>query len=143
MTAINSNSASVATPDTGAFPGSGPGPTPGPGPGSTSARGKGIAPILPPLIDDSFAPASWKAVYTIVERGINKRHFVRIGVAFVNRDGSLNVRLDAVPVNGQLHIRDAPPRDGRDSSDAFLVDRDRERERERERGRNREVIAPF
>jgi len=140
MTAINSNSASVATPDTGLFPGPGsPGNGSGNGSGTGAARGKGTTPILPPLIDDSFGQASWKAVYTIVERGLNKRHFVRIGVAFVNRDGSLNVRLDAVPVNGQLHIRDAPPRDGRDSSDAFLVDRDRDRDR----GRNREVIAPF
>lgn len=51
----------------------------------------------------------WKAVYTIVERqdGTSKKFWLRIGAAFVNRDGSLNVRLDAMPVNGTLHIRDA------------------------------------
>jgi hypothetical protein len=50
---------------------------------------------------------SWKAVYTIVERqNSEKKHWVRIGNAFVNRDQSINVRLDAVPVNGQIHIRD-------------------------------------
>jgi hypothetical protein len=38
---------------------------------------------------------------------------VRIGAAFVNRDGSLHVRLDAMPVNGKLHIRDCTPREAR------------------------------
>ena len=32
--------------------------------------------------------------------------WVRVGTAFVNRDGSLNVYLDALPTNGRLHIRD-------------------------------------
>ncbi len=51
---------------------------------------------------------TWKAVYTIVERtGMDKKLWIRIGTAFVNRDQSLNVRLDASPTNGQLHIRDA------------------------------------
>ena len=53
---------------------------------------------MPPSTD-------WKVVYAIVERG-PKKHWLRIGLAFVNRDGSLNVRLDAVPLTGQLHIRD-------------------------------------
>lgn len=48
---------------------------------------------------------SWKVVYAVIERG-PKKHWLRIGLAFVNRDGSLNVRLDAVPFTGQLHIRD-------------------------------------
>ncbi len=48
-----------------------------------------------------------KAVYTIVERpGSEKKYWVRIGSAFVNRDQSLNVKLDAVPVNGTIHIRE-------------------------------------
>ncbi len=49
----------------------------------------------------------WKAVYTIVERqGSEKKYWVRIGSAFVNQDQSLNVKLDAMPVNGSIHIRD-------------------------------------
>ena len=49
-----------------------------------------------------------KVVYTVTDRG--DRHFwTRIGVAVVNRDGSLTVRLDAVPVNGTLQIRDDDP----------------------------------
>ena len=50
----------------------------------------------------------FQTVYTIVERG-GRRLWLRIGTAFINRDQSLNVRLDAMPVNGQLHIREAPP----------------------------------
>jgi hypothetical protein len=53
---------------------------------------------------------TWKAVYTIVERpGSEKKYWVRIGTAFLNRDQSLNVKLDGLPINGQLHIRDAEP----------------------------------
>jgi len=64
---------------------------------------------LPPINGD--VQRTWKAVYTIVERGPEKKYWVRIGTAFTNRDQSLNVRLDASPVNGQLHIRDAEPYD--------------------------------
>lgn len=49
-----------------------------------------------------------KAVYTIVERGGDAKNlWLRIGIAFPNRDRSLNVLLDAVPVNGRLHIRES------------------------------------
>jgi len=51
-----------------------------------------------------------KHVYTIVEGGREGTkkddYWVRIGVAFENRDGSINVKLNALPVNGTLHIRD-------------------------------------
>jgi hypothetical protein len=51
-----------------------------------------------------------KLAYTIVQREKDgKKFWVRVGAAFVNRDGSLSVRLDATPVNGQLHIRDYHP----------------------------------
>jgi hypothetical protein len=58
----------------------------------------------------------WKAVYTIVERpGLQKKLWVRVGTAFPNRDQSMNVKLDAVPTNGTLHIRDYEPfPDGRE-----------------------------
>ena len=35
-----------------------------------------------------------------------KGRWTRIGVAFENKDGSLNVLIDAIPLNGRLHIRD-------------------------------------
>lgn len=51
-----------------------------------------------------------KHVYTIVEGGKEgtkkEDYWIRIGVAFENRDGSINVKLNALPVNGTLHIRD-------------------------------------
>ncbi|MFN7952024.1 MAG: hypothetical protein U0610_09880 [bacterium] len=48
-----------------------------------------------------------KYVWNIVEReGMERPFWNRIGVAFENSDGSLNVRLDCLPLNGKLHIRD-------------------------------------
>lgn len=47
------------------------------------------------------------AVYTIREKdGFEKAFWTRIGVAFVNRDGSFSVYLDAAPLDGKLHIRE-------------------------------------
>jgi hypothetical protein len=60
--------------------------------------------------------ATVKDVFTIRERESgtaegSSEFWTRVGVAFVNRDHSLNVHLDANPVNGRLHIRDRrPPR---------------------------------
>ncbi len=53
-----------------------------------------------------------KIVYTVVERSPGKAFWTRVGVGFVNRDGSLNLRLDAMPVNGTLQVRDWEERDG-------------------------------
>jgi hypothetical protein len=53
-----------------------------------------------------------KIVYTIVERGPGKSFWTRVGVGFVNRDGSMNLKLDAIPVNGTLQVRDWEERDG-------------------------------
>lgn len=48
-----------------------------------------------------------RIVYTMVQRAEGKKTFWRaIGAAWVNRDGSLNVELDALPVNGRLQIRE-------------------------------------
>lgn len=51
-----------------------------------------------------------KIVYVISERN-SRSYWNRIGVAFVNGDGSINVKLDAVPVTGELQIRDYVPRE--------------------------------
>jgi hypothetical protein len=51
-----------------------------------------------------------KVVYVISNRG-ERRFWNRVGVAFVNSDGSLNVKLEAVPVSGEFHIRDYTPRE--------------------------------
>ncbi len=54
-----------------------------------------------------------KTVFTVVERGPGKSYWTRVGVGFVNQDGSLNLRLDAIPVNGMLQVRDYEPLDRR------------------------------
>jgi hypothetical protein len=43
-----------------------------------------------------------KAVYTIIDKPGDKSFWLRVGSAFLNRDGSWNLKLDALPVNGQL-----------------------------------------
>ena len=56
----------------------------------------------------------YKEVFTIVESGQGdqqKKRWLRIGTAFTNQDGSFNVILDALPLNGKLNIRDPKPRD--------------------------------
>lgn len=53
-----------------------------------------------------------KAVYVIIERGEGQKpYWNRVGVAFVNRDGSLNVLLDFPVGATKLHVRDFPPRE--------------------------------
>lgn len=58
-----------------------------------------------------------KIVYTITERG-EKSYWTRIGVAYTNRDGSINIKLDAVPVSGTLHVRDWTARDEHPAADS-------------------------
>ena len=55
-----------------------------------------------------------RVAYTIIERGEGKSFWLRVGTAFENRDGSLNVYLDAIPVNGRLQIREYAPDDERE-----------------------------
>ena len=50
-----------------------------------------------------------KDVYTIVKSG-EKAFWQKIGRALVNKDGSWNVYLNALPINGELNIRDPRPR---------------------------------
>jgi len=52
-----------------------------------------------------------QAVYTVIKKADGKDLWLRVGSAFPNRDGSLNVFLDAMPVNGKLQIREYQPRD--------------------------------
>jgi hypothetical protein len=49
-------------------------------------------------------------VFTIIEKeGYDKPIWVKIGACFPNRDGSLNVFLDALPINGRMQIRMRKP----------------------------------
>jgi hypothetical protein len=70
------------------------------------------------LMEEPFNK-NMKAVYTVIDRGQGKSVWVRVGVGFTNRDGSLNLRLDAIPVNGMLQVREWEPGDRRsDAVDA-------------------------
>jgi hypothetical protein len=48
-----------------------------------------------------------KDVFTIIEKEQwDKNLWRKVGAAFDNRDGSLTILLDALPVNGRLHVRE-------------------------------------
>ena len=47
-----------------------------------------------------------KDVFNIIESKDGKSHWVKIGTAYVNRDGSINAQLDVFPREGRLQIRD-------------------------------------
>lgn len=66
----------------------------------------------------TYAKGARLDVYSI-RPGRNGAIWVRAGVAWVNRDGSLNVHLDVLPLDGKLHIRPPLPRavDGKAESD--------------------------
>jgi hypothetical protein len=52
-----------------------------------------------------------KVVYVINERN-GKSYWTRIGFGSVNKDGSMNLRFDAIPVGGStVQVRDWEPRD--------------------------------
>ncbi len=51
-----------------------------------------------------------KDVFAISDREVagepGKSRWTRVGVGFVNRDSSINIVLDAIPMNGRLQVRD-------------------------------------
>jgi len=59
-----------------------------------------------------------KEVFNIIEIDEGKSKWVRIGAAFTNRDGSINVLLNKYPSEGKLQIRERyrTPKDGGDSN---------------------------
>lgn len=49
-------------------------------------------------------------VYTIVETNSDAdNYWQRLGSAWTNKDGSINLSLNALPLNGKLHIREPKP----------------------------------
>ncbi len=51
------------------------------------------------------------AVYGINEHK-GKDYWTRIGAAFTNTDGSLNVVLNYIPLNGKIQIREPQEKEG-------------------------------
>jgi len=72
-----------------------------------------------------------KKVLCPLERN-GKTFWMRLGTAFTNKDGSLNVYLDAFPTDRKLQIRDLDPRDlqprKRDGDDGGLPFREQDRD---------------
>ena len=54
-------------------------------------------------------PGKRLTVFAIKETDRRGTIWVRIGSAFVNKDESINVWLDALPIDGKLHCREAMP----------------------------------
>ena len=55
------------------------------------------------------------AIYDGKNKGKERARWIRVGVAFPNRDGSPNVLLDAIPLSRRLQIRDrAEPQNGKE-----------------------------
>ena len=46
------------------------------------------------------------SIKELIEKNEKKTVWVKAGVAWVNRDGSLNVYLDVLPLDGKLHVRE-------------------------------------
>jgi hypothetical protein len=60
---------------------------------------------------ESVETSRMKIVYAACERG-GRPCLSRIGVAFIDADGALNVKLEALPVSGELRILDYAPAGG-------------------------------
>ena len=59
----------------------------------------------------------YKVVYGIVQReGMEKSFWTRIGAAFENRDGSLNIRLDFLPASADTTLQIREPRINEDEA---------------------------
>jgi hypothetical protein len=55
---------------------------------------------------ESFGKKRWN-VYTIRKRpGSDRNFWMKVGVGFVNGDGSINLYLDATPLDGKLQLRE-------------------------------------
>jgi len=81
-------------------------------------------------MEEQTQQRNMKTVWTVVERTTaaagTRSYWTRVGVGFVNRDGSLNLRLDAIPINGQLQVREWEPAERRpDGTDSQARGRSR------------------
>ena len=54
--------------------------------------------------------SAWKkpwVAYNIIDRpGMRSRIWSRVGMAWLNRDGSINVVLDSLPLGGRIQLRE-------------------------------------
>jgi hypothetical protein len=68
-------------------------------------------------MEEQAQQKNMKTVWTMTERTTasagTRTYWTRVGVGFVNRDGSITLRLDAVPISGQLQVREWEPAERR------------------------------
>lgn len=60
----------------------------------------------------SFVTNKRYTVFSIRKVKNGASNWIRAGSARVNRDGSMNVYLDVLPIDGVLHVRDAAEPEG-------------------------------
>ena len=80
-----------------------------------------------PMMNDAIPNPNkkmWKVLAPIkyTKDGSEKTYWMRLGVAYTNRDGSINLHLDAMPLKdiGKMQLRDFDEpdrREGRDGGD--------------------------
>ncbi|MDB4971560.1 MAG: hypothetical protein JWN44_7249 [Myxococcales bacterium] len=64
--------------------------------------------------DETKQERTKRVVYSIIEKpGLKKAIWMKIGVAWLNRDQSWNVHLDAIPFDRKLNIREETERPSR------------------------------
>ena len=69
--------------------------------------------------DKSSSGKKQRIVYQIIEKpGRDKAVWMRLGVAYVNQDQSINVYLDAIPYERKLQIREEELRPRQPSNEA-------------------------
>jgi hypothetical protein len=54
-----------------------------------------------------------KVLSPVAGKENNKTHWMRAGVAYENKDGSINIYLDLLPTNGKLQLREFEESDRR------------------------------
>lgn len=61
-------------------------------------------------------PKTTLEVYTVIEsrREGDRNYWHRVGSAWKNRDGSLSIKLNSLPMNGELIVKKPRPRDDSD-----------------------------
>jgi hypothetical protein len=60
--------------------------------------------------EEVLVPGKRYAVFAIRSKKNGESIWVRAGVAFVQPDDSMNLTLDVLPLDGQLHIRESTPK---------------------------------
>ena len=70
-------------------------------------------------MDEKSNGKKQRVVYQIIEKpGREKAVWMRLGVAYVNHDQSINIYLDAIPYERKLQIREEDVRPRQASNDA-------------------------